>query len=115
MSSRYRPGIDGLRAVALVLVLMFHAFPSWVPGGFAGVDVFFVISGYLIGGLVLGEHEHGSFRFRRFYARRIRRLFPALIVVMVAVFVFGLDRGRSRLRLQHGFERRIIRSERLCV
>ena len=85
----YRPDVDGLRAVAVLAVLGFHAFPRWVPGGFVGVDVFLVISGYLITGIIVGALRAGSFQFRHFYARRIRRIFPALLVVSVASLGFG--------------------------
>jgi peptidoglycan/LPS O-acetylase OafA/YrhL len=80
--TNYRPDIDGLRAVAVLAVLAFHAFPTLLPGGFVGVDVFFVISGYLITGIVLGELRRGGFSLWRFYDRRIRRLFPALLPVL---------------------------------
>lgn len=79
----YRPDIDGLRAVAVLSVMAFHM-TSKLPGGFVGVDVFFVISGYLIGSLLLGEMKAGGFSLAGFYERRIRRIFPALIVVMIA-------------------------------
>lgn len=79
----YRPEIDGLRAVAVLPVLLFHA-GLGCPGGYIGVDVFFVISGYLIGSLILRECEAGDFRFSRFWVRRIRRLFPALAVTLTA-------------------------------
>ena len=85
----YRPDIDGLRAIAVLAVIAFHAFPAWVRGGFVGVDVFFVISGYLISTILLTGMERGSFRFSRFYIRRIRRIFPALIVVLLACMVVG--------------------------
>jgi peptidoglycan/LPS O-acetylase OafA/YrhL len=85
----YRPDIDGLRAIAVLAVVGFHAFPTWVPGGFVGVDVFFVISGYLISTILLTGMERGSFRFTQFYIRRIRRIFPALIVVLLACMVAG--------------------------
>ncbi|HTR01117.1 MAG TPA: acyltransferase family protein [Candidatus Acidoferrum sp.] len=86
---RYRPDIDGLRAVAVLAVIAFHAFPGLVRGGFSGVDVFFVISGYLISGLLLQDLHDGSFSFAGFYARRVRRIFPALIVVLAACCLYG--------------------------
>ena len=86
---KYRPDIDGLRAVAVVSVVGFHAFPVTVKGGFIGVDVFFVISGFLISTIILGNIAKGGFSFVDFYARRIRRIFPALAVVLIATFVFG--------------------------
>jgi len=85
----YRPDIDGLRAIAVGAVLMFHAFPARLPGGFVGVDVFFVLSGYLISGIILDAHAGGRFSFANFYARRIRRIFPALAVVLAAVLIGG--------------------------
>lgn len=85
----YRPDIDGMRAVAVVAVLAYHAFPRLVPGGFAGVDIFFVISGYLITGIIQHEIREKRFSFANFYARRILRIFPALIVVVLATFMFG--------------------------
>jgi peptidoglycan/LPS O-acetylase OafA/YrhL len=84
----YRPDIDGLRAVAVLSVIGFHAFPKAIAGGFIGVDVFFVISGYLISSLILSGLKNGSFSFIDFYARRARRIFPALIIVLI--FVWGL-------------------------
>ncbi|WP_201189205.1 acyltransferase family protein [Pseudomonas fluorescens] len=86
---KYRPDIDGLRAVAVLLVVGYHAFPGWVPGGFIGVDVFFVISGYLISTIIYGSLEHQKFRFTEFYARRIRRIFPALLLVLISCYAFG--------------------------
>jgi peptidoglycan/LPS O-acetylase OafA/YrhL len=86
---KYRPDIDGLRAIAVVPVVAFHAFPHWVPGGFVGVDVFFVISGYLISLIILERLEDGTFTFANFSARRIRRIFPALVVVLAASLVWG--------------------------
>ena len=74
----YRGDIDGLRAIAVLLVIGFHFFPRYVPGGFIGVDVFFVISGFLITRLIVVGLEGGSFTLADFYARRIRRIFPAL-------------------------------------
>ncbi|MCI5157982.1 MAG: hypothetical protein D3906_05980 [Candidatus Electrothrix sp. AUS1_2] len=86
---KYRPDIDGLRAIAVLSVVGFHAFPSCVKGGFIGVDVFFVISGFLISGIIYENLDKREFTFREFYARRIRRIFPALIVMMTACFAFG--------------------------
>ncbi|OCK57803.1 acyltransferase family protein [Bradyrhizobium sp. LMTR 3] len=88
-SPKYRPDVDGLRAIAVMLVLNFHAFPDAMPGGFIGVDVFFVISGFLITGIVARELELGRFGLIEFYNRRIRRIFPALIVVLSATLVLG--------------------------
>jgi peptidoglycan/LPS O-acetylase OafA/YrhL len=88
-SPDYRADIDGLRAVAVLAVLGFHAFAPWVPGGFVGVDVFFVVSGFLITGIVFNELEAGSFRLSSFYARRARRILPALVVVIAVVYGAG--------------------------
>jgi peptidoglycan/LPS O-acetylase OafA/YrhL len=88
-SIRYRPDIDGLRAVAVMAVLAYHAFPRLVPGGFAGVDIFFVISGYLISGIIYQRMLENRFSIATFYARRILRIFPALIVVVLATFIAG--------------------------
>ena len=88
-SSAYRPDIDGLRALAVLLVVAFHAAPSRAPGGFIGVDVFFTISGYLITGIILRELDSSRFSLLRFYSRRCRRLVPALAVVLAATWVLG--------------------------
>ena len=80
----YRADIDGLRGVAVAAVVIFHAFPAVLPGGFVGVDVFFVISGFLITSLIVAAMDEGRFSLAHFYARRIRRLFPALIMVLAA-------------------------------
>lgn len=85
----YRPDIDGLRAVAVLGVVVFHAFPSFLPGGFVGVDVFFVISGYLISAIVFKGLSTGTFSFLDFYSRRIRRIFPALLLVITASLAIG--------------------------
>ncbi len=85
----YRPDIDGLRAIAVAAVVGYHAAPKLISGGFAGVDVFFVISGYLISSIILREKAEGKFSLLAFYARRIRRLFPALIAVLTATFLMG--------------------------
>lgn len=80
----YRPEIDGLRAVAVLSVLLYHAFPQLLPGGFVGVDIFFVISGFLITSIILEEQASGQFSFARFYERRARRLLPPLAPVLIA-------------------------------
>ncbi len=85
----YRADIDGLRALAVLSVVAFHAFPGWVSGGFVGVDIFFVISGFLISTIIYTSLELGSFSFVDFYSRRIRRIFPALILVLYSCYVFG--------------------------
>lgn len=89
MISDYRADIDGLRGVAIMLVLAFHAFPSALPGGFVGVDVFFVISGYLITGIILADLRESKFSFVHFYTRRGRRLLPALSIVLITVLAIG--------------------------
>ncbi|MEO3763417.1 acyltransferase family protein [Streptomyces sp. B5E4] len=82
----FRPDVEGLRAVALGLVLLYHAGVPWFPGGYVGVDVFFVVSGFLITGLLLsGAERHGAVSLLRFYGRRARRLLPAAAVVVLAV------------------------------
>jgi peptidoglycan/LPS O-acetylase OafA/YrhL len=88
-SDRYRSDIDGLRAIAVMLVVNFHAFPEAMPGGFIGVDIFFVISGFLITGIIARELHQQRFSIMGFYNRRIRRIFPALIVVLGATLVLG--------------------------
>jgi peptidoglycan/LPS O-acetylase OafA/YrhL len=85
----YRPDIDGLRAVAVLSVVGFHAFPSRIVGGFIGVDVFFVISGFLISGIIFRNLESSSFSYAEFYFRRIKRIFPALITVLIFTLLFG--------------------------
>ena len=90
----YRFDIDGLRAIAVISVFLFHLDSSLLPGGFLGVDIFFVISGYLITKIILREHYLQTFSFIHFYARRVRRIFPALFVVIllstvVAIFLLS--------------------------
>ena len=85
----YRPDIDGLRAFAVIAVVTYHAFPALLPGGFVGVDVFFVISGFLISSILYSNLEAGRFSMLDFYGRRIRRIFPALILVMSACYALG--------------------------
>jgi len=81
----YRADIDGMRALAICAVLAFHAFPSTLPGGFAGVDIFFVISGYLITRVLAREQAAGKLRLGHFYARRMRRIVPALALMLTGV------------------------------
>jgi peptidoglycan/LPS O-acetylase OafA/YrhL len=83
----YRPDIDGLRAIAILGVLIFHLDKSLLPGGFLGVDVFFVISGFLITSIIRRDIEGDGFSIVRFYERRIRRIMPAFFVVMLAVLI----------------------------
>jgi len=87
--SGYRADIDGLRAIAVLSVVIFHAFPSVLRSGFVGVDVFFVISGYLITSIIIDDLERERFSFAVFYSRRIKRIFPALIAVLVACLIGG--------------------------
>lgn len=88
-SGPYRRDIDGLRAIAILAVIGFHAFPAWMTGGYVGVDVFFVISGFLISGILIDHLEQGRFSLIDFYAHRIRRIFPALILVLATMLAFG--------------------------
>ncbi len=88
--TKYRADIDGVRALAVLSVFLFHLHPSLLPGGFLGVDVFFVISGYLITGIILREHHLRTFSFAHFYARRVKRIFPALFVVIILSAVIAI-------------------------
>ncbi|MGH8982247.1 MAG: acyltransferase family protein, partial [Acidimicrobiales bacterium] len=84
------PALDGIRAVAVAAVLLYHGGVSWLPGGFFGVDTFFVLSGFLITSLLLGEwHRTGTIRLRRFWGRRARRLLPALLAVVLFVVCYA--------------------------
>lgn len=85
----YRPDIDGLRALAIIAVVIFHIFPNLLPGGFVGVDVFFVISGYLITSIILKAQSGEEFSLLEFYGRRLKRILPALILVLVFCLVLG--------------------------
>ena len=86
---KYRADIDGLRAVAVLSVIVFHAFPSALPGGFLGVDIFFVISGFLIFSIIYQNLQRGNFSIVDFYQRRIRRIFPALLTILIATLAAG--------------------------
>ncbi len=79
----YRASIDGIRAIAVLSVFLFHLYPAALPGGYLGVDIFFVISGYLITGIILRENHNHTFSFAHFYSRRIKRIFPALFAVLL--------------------------------
>lgn len=85
----YREDISGMRAIAVLSVIVFHAWPSALPGGFVGVDVFFVISGYLISLVIFTAQEQGRFSLREFYFHRVRRIFPALAVVLSSLLIIG--------------------------
>lgn len=89
MTHKYRADIDGLRAIAVLAVVIYHVSPKWLRSGFIGVDVFFVISGFLISTILFKATENQSFTFSDFYIRRVKRIFPALIVVLISCFVFG--------------------------
>ena len=99
-SLHYRPDIDGLRAIAVLSVIAFHAFPRTVPGGFFGVDIFFVISGFLISSILFAAFGRPSATavsvIAHFYGRRVRRIFPSLIVVLSACYLFGLAEAYPR-------------------
>ena len=86
----YRPEIDGLRAIAVLAVVAYHVSPKLLPGGFTGVDIFFVISGYLITRIILEDQAQGQFTFAQFYSKRVRRLFPSLVTVLAASWFLGL-------------------------
>ncbi len=90
LSPAYRRDIDGLRAIAVLSVLLFHLNDALLSGGYAGVDIFFVISGYLITQLIFREIAGGSFSVITFYERRARRIFPALTVTIACTFLAGL-------------------------
>jgi peptidoglycan/LPS O-acetylase OafA/YrhL len=87
--SGYRPDIDGLRAVAVIAVVIYHGWPNFFPGGFIGVDIFFVISGYLITSIIVSDLKRDRFSILGFYSRRIRRIFPALVLMLAATIGFG--------------------------
>ena len=88
-SLSYLPYIDGLRALAVLSVVLFHAFPEYIHGGFIGVDIFFVISGFLISSLIFRSLEQNNFSLSEFYSRRVRRIFPALIIVLLGCLLIG--------------------------
>lgn len=85
----YRPDIDGLRAIAVLVVVFFHAFPKVLTGGFVGVDIFFVISGFLITSIILNDLKKNNFSISHFYSKRIKRIFPSLILVLCSIFLLS--------------------------
>jgi peptidoglycan/LPS O-acetylase OafA/YrhL len=87
--SKYRPDIDGLRGIAVLGVVVFHAFGKRLAGGYVGVDVFFVISGFLITTIIIDGLDRGTFTLWNFYQRRIRRIFPALTLVLAFAICAG--------------------------
>ena len=88
-SLKYNPSIDGLRGIAISLVLIFHIWPEYFSFGYVGVDIFFVLSGYLITQIIYTKLEQKSFSLKEFYRNRIRRIFPALIVVLITTLIIG--------------------------
>jgi len=87
--SNYRPDIDGLRTVAVSIVIAFHAWPQLLPGGFIGVDIFFVISGYLISQIIIKQTLKNKFCYSDFYTRRIKRIYPTLLAVLSTVSILS--------------------------
>lgn len=86
----FRYDINGLRAIAVIAVVLFHFNPAWVPGGFAGVDVFFVISGFLMTGIIFKGIENNNFNLFKFYVARANRIIPALAVLCFVFCCFGI-------------------------
>jgi peptidoglycan/LPS O-acetylase OafA/YrhL len=93
ISLKFRADIQGLRALAVLGVVIFHMNRGWLPGGFVGVDIFYVISGFLISRIILAECAAGQFSLWRFYARRAKRILPALLIVVVCVGIYGWFRS----------------------
>jgi len=88
-SLKYNPSLDGLRGIAIALVVLFHIWPEYFSFGYVGVDIFFVLSGYLITQIIHIKLQKGTFSFREFYRNRIRRIFPAMIIVLLTTFFIG--------------------------
>ena len=86
---KYRAEVDGLRAMAVLPVIFFHAGFEWFSGGFIGVDVFFVISGYLITNIIISELREGKFNIANFYERRARRILPALVFTVIMTIILA--------------------------
>ena len=88
-NNSFRQDINGLRAIAVIAVVLFHFNASWMPGGFAGVDVFFVISGFLMTGIIFRGIEQENFSILKFYVARANRIIPALAVLCLVLLIFG--------------------------
>jgi peptidoglycan/LPS O-acetylase OafA/YrhL len=88
---KYRADIDALRAIAVLSVLFYHAFPQGFKSGFIGVDFFFVISGFLISTIILKDLDQGTFSFKTFYVRRMKRILPALLFVIIITGIGSMD------------------------
>jgi peptidoglycan/LPS O-acetylase OafA/YrhL len=88
-SLNYNPYLDGLRGVVILLVVLFHVWPDYFSFGYVGVDIFFVISGFLITQIIFTKLEKNSFPLKEFYHNRIRRLFPALIILLITALILG--------------------------
>src|SRR5580698_1934326 len=102
-SQRYVPGLDGLRAIAVLAVIAYHVGLGWAPGGLLGVGVFFTLSGYLITDLLLSQFRaHGNLRLGEFWLRRARRLLPALFVMLAVVTAWVTIADRARLSSLRG-------------
>ncbi|MFZ9659059.1 MAG: acyltransferase family protein [Arcobacteraceae bacterium] len=88
-SLKYNPSIDGLRGISISLVLLFHIWPEYFPFGYLGVDVFFLLSGYLITQIIFTKLENNNFSFKEFYRNRVRRIFPAMLIVLLSTYLIG--------------------------
>lgn len=98
---KYRADIDGLRTIAVLMVILFHMNADWIPGGFIGVDIFFVISGYIITSAIYPRILNEEFSFNHFYVRRIKRILPLFyLVVMISLFLRIFSRQMILLVLQ---------------
>ena len=104
MKPNYRKDIDGLRAIAVLLVVVYHGFPNFLKGGFLGVDIFFVLSGFLITGIIITDLKSAVFNLRQFYFNRIRRIFPSLLAVMMTFLIAGWFVLRAEEYIQFGNE-----------